>query len=109
MPHPHASQPSELARYVAIIEDAGPDFAVSVWFPDLPGCFSAGDTLDEALANATEAVALWFEDIEGEGRSVPRARTPSELKADPEIAAEMAKYVIALIPAPDVVLQPAAE
>jgi hypothetical protein len=37
------------------------------------------------------------------------ARTPSELKADPDIAAEMAKYVIALIPAPDVALQPAAE
>ena len=34
---------------------------------------------------------------------------PSELKADPEITAEMAKYVIALIPAPDVALQPAAE
>lgn len=53
-----------MTHYVACIEDAGPDFAVSVWFPDLPGCISAGDTLDEALANAPEAVALWFEDIE---------------------------------------------
>lgn len=98
-----------MTHYVAIIEDAGPDFAVGVWFPDLPGCISAGDTLDEALANAPEAVALWFEDIEEDGRTVPRARTPSELKADPEIAAEMSKYAIALIPAPDVALQPAAE
>ncbi len=64
-----------MTHYVAIIEDAGPDFAVGVWFPDLPGCISAGDTLDEALANAPEAVALWFEDIEEEGRSAPRART----------------------------------
>lgn len=98
-----------MTHYVAIIEDAGPDFAVGVWFPDLPGCFSAGETLDEALANAPEAVALWFEDVEEEGRTVPRARTPSELKADPEIAADMAQYAIALIPAPDVALQPAAE
>ncbi len=98
-----------MTHYVAIIEDAGPDFAVGVWFPDLPGCFSAGDTLDEALANAPEAAALWFEGIEKEGHAIPRARTPSELKADPDIAAEMAKYVIALIPAMDVVLQPAAE
>ncbi len=52
-----------MTHYVAIIEDAGPDLAVGVWFPDLPGCFSAGDTLDEALANASEAVALWFEDL----------------------------------------------
>ncbi|MDP3256550.1 type II toxin-antitoxin system HicB family antitoxin [Bosea sp. (in: a-proteobacteria)] len=98
-----------MTHYVAFIEDAGPDFAVGVWFPDLPGCFSAGDTLDEAMSNASEAVALWFEDIESDGRAVPRARTPSELKTDPEVAAEMAKYAIALIPAPDVAFQPAAE
>lgn len=95
--------------YVAIIEDAGTDHAVGVWFPDLPGCFAAGDTLDEALKNAPEAVSLWLEDLEQDGRTIPRARTPSELKADPEIAADMAKYAIALIPAPDVALQPAAE
>jgi len=98
-----------MTHYVAIIEDAGPDFAVGIWFPDLPGCFSAGDTLDEALANAPEAVALWLEDIAAEGRAAPRARTPSELKALPEIAADMGAYAIALIPAPDVALQPAAE
>jgi predicted RNase H-like HicB family nuclease len=98
-----------MTHYVAIIEDAGPDHAVGVWFPDLPGCFSAGDTLDEALTNAPEAVALWFEDLEGEGRAIPRARTPSELKADPEVAADMANHVIALIPAPGLALQPAAE
>ena len=98
-----------MRHYVAIIEDAGPDHAVGVWFPDLPGCFSAGDTLDEALKNAPEALALWLEDLQQEGRAIPRARTPSELKAEPEIAAEMANYAIALIPAPDVALQPAAE
>ena len=98
-----------MTHYVAIIEDAGPDHAVGVWFPDLPGCFAAGDTLDEALANAPEAVALWLESTEAEGRTIPCARTPSELKADPEVAPDMAKYAIALIPAPDVVLQPAAE
>ena len=30
-------------------------------FPELPGCASAGDTEDEAIANAKEALALWFE------------------------------------------------
>lgn len=75
---------SELTHYVAIIEDAGPDHAIGVWFPDLPGCFSAGDTLDQAMKNAPEALALWFEGHEEEGRAIPRARTPSELKADPK-------------------------
>ncbi len=30
-------------------------------FPGLPGCASAGDTENEAIANAKEAVELWFE------------------------------------------------
>jgi hypothetical protein len=30
-------------------------------FPELPGCASAGDTEDEAIANAQEALELWFE------------------------------------------------
>ena len=33
----------------------------SAVFPELPGCASAGDTEAEALANAKEALALWFE------------------------------------------------
>ena len=33
----------------------------SAVFPELPGCASAGDTEEEAVANAKEALALWFE------------------------------------------------
>jgi predicted RNase H-like HicB family nuclease len=33
----------------------------SAVFPELPGCGSAGDTEEEAVANAKEALALWFE------------------------------------------------
>ena len=33
----------------------------SAVFPELPGCASAGDTEDEAVANAREALELWFE------------------------------------------------
>ncbi|MBC7368798.1 MAG: type II toxin-antitoxin system HicB family antitoxin [Undibacterium sp.] len=33
----------------------------SAMFPELPGCASAGDTEAEALTNAREALALWFE------------------------------------------------
>jgi predicted RNase H-like HicB family nuclease len=33
----------------------------SAVFPELPGCASAGDTEAEAVANAREALALWFE------------------------------------------------
>jgi predicted RNase H-like HicB family nuclease len=33
----------------------------SAVFPELPGCASAGETEEEAIANAREALALWFE------------------------------------------------
>ena len=40
------------------------DEAAGRWsavFPELPGCASAGDTEQEAIANAKEALELWFE------------------------------------------------
>lgn len=42
------------ALYPAIIERAGDGF--SVFFPDLPGCVSAGATIEEAAINAEEAL-----------------------------------------------------
>ena len=33
----------------------------SAVFPEIPGCASAGDTEQEAVANAKQALALWFE------------------------------------------------
>ncbi len=35
----------------------------SVWVPDLPGCASQGETLEEALSNIKEAIQLYLEDI----------------------------------------------
>ena len=36
----------------------------AAFFPELPGCASAGDSEDEAVGNAKEALALWFEPSE---------------------------------------------
>ena len=38
------------------------DSAYGISFPDVPGCFSASDTLEDLVKNASEALALWFED-----------------------------------------------
>jgi len=38
----------------------------SAVFPELPGCASAGDTEEEAVQNASEALELWFEPAEVE-------------------------------------------
>jgi predicted RNase H-like HicB family nuclease len=100
-----------MTHYVALIEDSGPEKAVGVIFPDLPGCFSAGDTLDEAIALAPEALALWMEGAHELGMAIPRARTPSEIRADQEIAADIAEFgfSLLLVPAPVLESRPAAE
>jgi predicted RNase H-like HicB family nuclease len=89
-----------MTHYVAIIEDAGPDHAIGVWFPDLPGCTSAGDDIDEALRNAPQALELYAESLEDDGRTLPRPRTLTELKNDPEIADDLKTYMVALIELP---------
>jgi predicted RNase H-like HicB family nuclease len=44
-----------VVHYPAIVERAGAGY--SVFFPDLPGCTSAGTTIQEAARNAEEALA----------------------------------------------------
>ena len=58
-------------RYLAILHQDRPDGPVGVTVPDLPGCFSAGDTLAEALENAQEAIALHIEGMLLDGEPVP--------------------------------------
>jgi predicted RNase H-like HicB family nuclease len=86
-----------MPHYVAIVEDAGPDKAIGIWFPDLPGCFSAGDDVDEALLNAEEALVLYAEAVAKEGRSLPRPRPLSELRDDPAAAADLKDHMVALV------------
>jgi predicted RNase H-like HicB family nuclease len=41
-----------------------------VYAPDLPGLHTQGDTMDEATANAQEALALYVEGMREDGRSL---------------------------------------
>lgn len=86
-----------MTHYVAIVEEEEGK-AVGVWFPDLPGCVSAGDTLDEAMANASEALALWVDVAKEDGRTIRAPRCLAELKTDHEVAEELRHYTVALIP-----------
>ena len=59
-------------RYPVAIESGDARHAHGVVVPDLPGCFSAGDTLDEALTNAQEAILLHLEGLLDEGKPIPK-------------------------------------
>jgi len=49
-----------------VVVSKGMDFGYVVEVPSLPGCFSQGDTIDEALANIREAIELYIEDMSTE-------------------------------------------
>lgn len=69
--------------YIALIhKDAGSDFGVS--FPDLPGCITAGATLEEARAMAAEALALHLEGLTEDGEAIPEPATIEAIMAERE-------------------------
>jgi predicted RNase H-like HicB family nuclease len=51
--------------FFAVVHQEGGS-AFGVHFPDLPGCFSAADTIDDVIPNAVEALELWFDDAPAE-------------------------------------------
>ncbi|MGD2110293.1 MAG: type II toxin-antitoxin system HicB family antitoxin [Phycisphaerae bacterium] len=57
--------------YVVVIEKAD-DGGYSAYVPDLPGCVTSGDSLDEARELIEEAVKLHVESLRGHGEEVPR-------------------------------------
>lgn len=44
-------------------------------FPDLPGCISDGDTIDEAIANGRDAILCWIETARQHGDEIPSPKT----------------------------------
>ncbi|MGB7412976.1 MAG: type II toxin-antitoxin system HicB family antitoxin [Thermosynechococcaceae cyanobacterium] len=59
-------------RYIIVIhKDTDSDYGVTV--PDLPGCFSAGDTFEDALSGATEAIECHIEGLLIDGENIPKA------------------------------------
>lgn len=72
--------------YPVAIETGNENSAFGVVFPDVPSCFSAGDTLDEALAQAKEALDMHFEALSELGELPPQPSKVNELKDNPEYA-----------------------
>jgi predicted RNase H-like HicB family nuclease len=71
-------------RYPIAIEPGDAKHAYGVIVPGLPGCFSAGDTLDEAIDNAKEAIELWLETVIDDGGAVPDPGQIDQYLANPE-------------------------
>jgi predicted RNase H-like HicB family nuclease len=69
---------------VVLHSDDGVRFGVTV--PDLPGCFSAGNTFDAALDSVVEAIDLHLEGMIEEGGDIPVTHPIAEHRANPDFA-----------------------
>lgn len=73
-----------MARYYPAIIEQGPD-GFCVFFPDLPGCTSAGATMQEAALNAEEALQAHIDLTVEHGEAIPDPSALDEIETDPDI------------------------
>lgn len=72
--------------YPIAIEPGDDSRAFGVVVPDIPGCFSAGDTLDEAIANAREAIDFHLDGLAEDNAEIPVASSFAKHQANPKYA-----------------------
>lgn len=58
------------------------DTGYSVFFPDLQGCQTEGDTLEEALFMAKDALSIYIFDLEEDKKTIPTPSNPMDIKVD---------------------------
>lgn len=70
--------------YTVIVHRADPD-ETGYWaeVPELPGCFTQGETIDEIRGNVVDAIETWFAAKEAAGDGLPEL---VEFKFEIEIA-----------------------
>jgi predicted RNase H-like HicB family nuclease len=84
-------------KFLIAIESGTESTAFGVVVPALPGCFSAGDTLEEAFDNATEAIEAYCEVLAEDGKDMPTHRPIDELRS--EIAEEFKDWTWGVVDA----------
>lgn len=75
-----------LKIYPAIIHNEEGSYWIE--FPDLEGCNTMGDTLEEIMANAQEALGLYLASLEEVGQDLPHPSSISDIDTD-----EVTSYV----------------
>jgi predicted RNase H-like HicB family nuclease len=80
-------------EFIIAIEPGTKNTVFGVVVPDLPGCFTVGDTLDEAIDKAREVIGWWYEELIKDGVELPTAKTLAEHQANPDFMGWIWKVV----------------
>ncbi|MCG6204134.1 type II toxin-antitoxin system HicB family antitoxin [Rhodopseudomonas sp. HC1] len=87
---------SATSGYLALVyEDKATSYGVA--FPDVPGCISAGDTFEQAIDNAAEALRGHLALLRADGDPIPQLRSIEQLRADSDFIADAADAVVAFV------------
>lgn len=68
-----------MPRYFAFIDYDAEEQAFGAMFPDADDCTAMGDSEDEVIANATDALAEWLSDMRAGGNNAPMPRSYAAL------------------------------
>lgn len=60
-----------MRQYTIILEPDLEEGGYTVTVPALPGCITQGDTIEQCIERAREAIAGYIESLEAEGETVP--------------------------------------
>ena len=83
--------------YIGLIhKEPTSDYGVS--FPDLPGCITAGVSLEEARAMAAEALTLHIEGMAYSGMEIPQPSSADAVVAHPDACDAIALLVVKALP-----------
>lgn len=87
---------SAMRGYIALVhKDGGTSYGVS--FPDVPGCVSAGDTFEDALANATQALSGHLALMRADGDAIPAPRDFETLKRDRQFLDDAVGAIVTVV------------
>jgi predicted RNase H-like HicB family nuclease len=81
--------------YVGIVEGdgLGGHDGYGIFFPDFPGCVSAGATFQEAALSGEEALRAHVALMQADGDEIPEASDPAAIERDPEVD-EVARVLV---------------
>ncbi len=84
-------------RYIGLVHKK-PDSDYGVSFPDLPGCTTAGRTLEKAREMAADALALHLEGMACSGMEIPKPSSADALVTHPDACGAIALLLVDALP-----------
>lgn len=80
-----------MRQYIAVVHQEG-DSAYGVHFPDVPGCFSAADALEDLHREASMALSLHLD-----GEAPPKPRAMDAIRADEDVRADLSQGAFLMV------------